>query len=141
MKTFFATILLGIILLFTSCSNDQDYEVGDDKAYVKSAENMAEKERKHPEKFFTVQASTKKNLLGQTVVRGTIYNKAKVIALKDFEIKLRFFSKTGALLEEDTETIYEDLNAGASTKFKSKYFTPKGSDSLSIIPISAKPVQ
>ena len=91
---------------------------------------MEKAEEKKPEKFLSVKSSYKKNLLGQSVVSGIIYNNAKVANYKDIEIKLQFYSKTNSLLEEDVETIYEEVNAGGITKFKSKYFSPKGTNSV-----------
>jgi hypothetical protein len=126
------------IFVFAACTNKNDYELNSDKTYEKSAETLAEREKKSPSAFINVTGSDKKNFFGQTVVRGTIFNNAKVITYKDVSMKLSFYSKTGALLEEDNETIYEAISPGASRSFKSKYFTPKGTDSVGIRVISAK---
>jgi len=45
---------------------------------------------------------------------------------------LSFFSKTGAKLDEGLETIYENIGPGQTVKFKTKYFAPKGTDSVAI---------
>ena len=50
--------------------------------------------------------------------------------MKNIDISISFFSKTGTLLEEDHETIYEELKPGSSIDFKSKYFAPKGTDNV-----------
>jgi hypothetical protein len=71
-------------------------------------------------------------------VRGEVKNNAKIVTYKDVDIKLSFYSKTGAILEEDHETIYETIAPGATVKFKSKYFTPKGSDSVGFRVVEAK---
>jgi hypothetical protein len=42
------------------------------------------------------------------------------------------------VLEEDHETVYETIAPGASFKFKSKFFTPKGSDSVGFKVVEAK---
>jgi len=99
---------------------------------------MAELEQKSPAGFLTVSGTKKKNLLGQTVVNGTIFNKARVVTYKDIELKLSFYSKTGTLLEEDKEVIYESIHPGGSKRFKSKYFTPKGTDSVAMKIAGAK---
>jgi hypothetical protein len=61
-----------------------------------------------------------------------------MVTYKDVEIKLFFYSKTGTLLEEDVETIYEEVHPGSSVRFKSKYFAPKGSDKLELKVMGAK---
>lgn len=124
-------VLIIFPLALLSCKDKQEYSVGGDD-YNHQTEKLAETEMKFPKKFLSVKSSDKKNILGQTVVRGVITNNAKVAAYKDIDIKLRFYSKTAVLLEEDVETIYENLGPGETTKFKSKYFSPKGSDSVSI---------
>ncbi len=99
---------------------------------------MEEVEQKNPQRFLTAKIDTKKNLLGQTVVRGTINSTAKIVSYKDVGITLRFFSKTGALLEEDQDTVFETVDPGTSVKFKTKYFAPKNTDSVSVTVTGAK---
>ena len=77
-------------------------------------------------------------MIGQTVVIAHVTNKATVCTYKDIEIKLSFYSKTGALLEEDHETVYQSIHPGGSASFKSKYFAPKGTDSVGLTVIRAK---
>jgi len=48
------------------------------------------------------------------------------------ELRLSFFSKTGTKLDEAVETIYENVGPGKTVKFKTKYFAPKGTDSVAI---------
>ena len=58
--------------------------------------------------------------LGQTVIKGTLVNNAKVCTYKDVNVELAFYSKTGTLLEKDTETIFENIAPGDSKDFKTK---------------------
>ena len=136
MKRIYALFI--IVFLFSSCGNNSDFPVTESKDYQKSSETIEKTEQKHPENFLTVEGKKKKNMLGQTVIRGTIINKAKMVTFKDVEIKLFFYSKTGTLLEEDVETIYEEVHPGSSVRFKSKYFAPKGSDKLELKVMGAK---
>ena len=126
------------ILLFISCSDKNNYSVSSDKAYEKNKTSIMETEQKNPESFLTAKGDEKKNLIGQTVVKGKIFNAAKMVTYKDVSIKLSFYSKTGAVMEEDVETIYETIDPGLSKSFKSKYFTPKGTDSVGMKVLGAK---
>ncbi|RYG50339.1 MAG: hypothetical protein EOO01_10950 [Chitinophagaceae bacterium] len=126
-----------LILLLMSCSGNST-ETKDKDKYQKSQESMEEVEQKNPQRFLSAKIDTKKNLLGQTVVKGTITSTAKIVSFKDVSITLRFFSKTGALLEEDQDTVFETVSPGSSVKFKTKYFAPKDSDSVSVTVTGAK---
>ncbi len=59
---------------------------------------------------------------------------------KDVDLKLTFYSKTKALLETDKETVFEVLPPGQSKNFKTKYFAPKGTDSVALEVLGAKVV-
>lgn len=130
-------LLLFCTILFAACANENKYEISGDK-YEKTKASLEEIERENPGRFLTVSGGSKKNLLRQTVINGKITNNAKTVSYKDINIKLRFFSKTGALLEEDEETIFETIHPGSTEEFKTKYFAPKGTDSVSLTVLGAK---
>ena len=131
-------LLCGIAAFFlTACNSKADDKKATDN-YEKGKLAVEEAEKKHPERFLTVGGNDKRNLLGQTVIKGTIINNAKMVSFKDVDIKLSFYSKTGALLEEDHEVIYETVGPGESKHFKSKYFAAKGTGSVAMKVISAK---
>ncbi len=123
-------------ILFSCNSAEKKFDTDN---YEKNKETLEEKEKKNPQMFLVVTGHDKKNLIGQRVIRGTIMNKASVCTYKDVQLKISFFSKTGVLLEENKETVYEIVQPNNSVKFKTKYFSPKGTDSVSIVVISAKP--
>ncbi len=137
MKLFFGIITASI--LFFSCNgNGKDKNVKEDNDYEKSKESLEQKEQKNPAKFISVDGDKKKNLIGQTVVKGEVFNNAKIVTYKDVDVKISFYSKTGTILEEDHETVFENIAPGKSAKFKAKMFTPKGADSVSFTVEGAK---
>jgi hypothetical protein len=127
-----------LCIFFISCNTAQDKDNSRKDKYENSKLSLEEIEKKAPRDFLTVTGTDKKNLIGQTVVRGKIHNNAKVVTYKDVDIKLFFYSKTGTLLQEDQEMIYESIAPGTSTSFKSKYFSPRGTDSIAMKVLSAK---
>ena len=131
---YFFTFLIAL----NACENKNDYDIQTGKTYESSKENIEKTEQRNPTQFILVKADRKKNILGQSIIKGHISNMAKIVSYKDIDVKLFFYSKTGALLEEDHEILYETIAPGATKKFKSKYFTPKGTDSVSLKIISAK---
>ena len=136
MKNIYALLIIAFTI--SSCGNNSDFPIIDNSSNQQSAESISKMEKKHPEKYITVEGKDKKNLLGQTVIKAKLINTAKEVTFKDVEIKLSFYSKTGTLLEEDVETIYEEVHPGSSVRFKSKYFAPKGTGKLEMKVITAK---
>ena len=130
-------LFCGILFIAASCKNGHQYEINTDK-YENTKESLAQTEQKNPARFLTVEGNKKKNFLGQTVVKGKVYNNAKVVSYKDIDIRLSFYSKTGTLLEEDHDMVYETIHPGSGSSFKSKYFAPKGTDSVAFHIAGAK---
>ncbi len=131
-----------LIVIYTfictiSCSNEKKYDINSNK-YEKGKASIESIEKENPEQFLQVKGNSKKNLLKQTVITGNIFNSAKIVTFKDIGIKIQFYSKTGALLEEDQEVVYESIHPGGSVSFKSKYFAPKGADSVAMKVTEAK---
>lgn len=135
-KTLAAIILSGFVL--AACSNeDKTADKAKDK-YEQTKETLEETEKKNPKRFLSVSGHDKRNLIRQTVIKGTISNGAKVVSYKDIDVELTFYSKTGALLEKDHEVIYETVTPGNTVSFKTKYFAPKGTDSVGLKILGAK---
>ena len=131
-------VLIVSVALFSCSENDTKKAEKDKNSYEAAKESLQEKEVKNPQKFLSVSGHDRNNILGQTVIKGTVTNKATVAKYKDIEVKLDFYSKTGTLLETDKETVFEILSPGESKNFKTKYFAPKGTDSVALAIISAK---
>lgn len=136
MKIVFAS--LSLALLAIACNSEANESKKQADRYEQTKLSLEEMEKQSPAKFLSVTESDKKNLLGQRVVKGKITNNARMASFKDVEIKVAFYSKTGVLLQEDVETIYETLAPGATASFKSKYFAAKGTDSVALKVVSAK---
>jgi major membrane immunogen (membrane-anchored lipoprotein) len=140
MKKIAVIISASIILL--SCNNSDTKKAAKEKdSYEATRESLQDKETKNPQNFLTVSGHDRHNILGQTVVKGTVTNKATVASYKDVDVKLDFYSKTGTLLETDKETVFEIIGPGQSKNFKTKYFAPKGTDSVALAVTGAKVVE
>ena len=138
MKKVSALLISASIILFSCSESDSKKAEKEKDSYEATKETLQQKETKDPQSFLTVAGHDKRNLLGQTVVKGTITNKATVASYKDVDVKLDFYSKTGTLLETDKETVYEIIAPGQSKNFKTKYFAPKGTDSVALTVTAAK---
>src|SRR6218665_2158015 len=137
MKRAFSLALICAISI-TACRDKEAQAKKTADKYEDTKLSLEEIEKQTPAKFISVAESDKKNLLRQRVVKRKVTNNAKMATFKDIDLKISFYSKTGVLLEEDQETIYETLAPGTSASFKSKYFAAKGTDSIAIKVMSAK---
>jgi len=140
MKKYILLIFTLSVFMFACSSDSATKEKTEKESYQLTKAELLKKEQKNPKDFITVTGYNKKNILGQTVVKGTLSNKASIAIFKDVDIKLSFYSKTRALLETDNETEYIALGPGESKDFKTKYFTPKGTDSVALKVLGAKVV-
>ncbi|MEP6594387.1 MAG: FxLYD domain-containing protein [Ginsengibacter sp.] len=141
MKKSFVFLFVSSIILFACNSNDAKKALTEKENYELTKKNLRDKEIKNPQIFLSVAGSNKHNLVGQTVVKGIVVNKATVAVYKDVDVQLEFYSKTGTLLETDKETVYETIHPGQSKSFKTKYFAPRGSDSVALKVLDAKIVE
>jgi hypothetical protein len=140
MKAFIFSLFISITFLACSESDTKKSEKEKD-SYEATKESLQDKEKKNPQNFLIVTGNNRNNLVGQTVVKGTITNKASVATYKDVDVKLDFYSKTKTLLETDKEIVYEVIGPGVSKNFKTKYFAPKGTDSVALSVTAAKIVE
>lgn len=138
MKINLGAVAILCVVLFSCDSTDK--KTGE-VSYQLTKKELLLTEQKNPAGFLNITGSDKRNILGQTVVKGKITNKATVAIFKDIDVELSFFSKTKALLEKDTETIFEQLKPGEMKDFKTKYFAPKGTDSVALKILRAKIVE
>ncbi len=123
-------LLSAFVLIFIFSCNDQNTISKSNDSYKKSKLTIQQIEQQNPLRFLEVVGKDKHNLIGQTVVKGEIANKATVVTYKDISVSIKFISKTGVLLEEDEEVIYEEVKPGSSINFKSKFFAPKGTEDV-----------
>jgi ABC-type Fe3+-hydroxamate transport system substrate-binding protein len=138
MKKIIPGLIMATVFFAACSSNEKSAEEKAKDKYEQTKESMEQTEKKNPKRFLMVEGHDKRNLLGQTVIKGTITNKATVAKFKDVDVELTFFSKTGVLLEKDHEVVYETIAPGSSTNFKTKYFAPKGTDSVAMKIVGAR---
>jgi hypothetical protein len=140
MKRLFLIFVVFTLIAF-SCKSDAKKTSTEKEVYEQTKESLKAKEEKNPQNFLFIDGHDKRNLLGQTVIKGFLTNKASIAVFKDVNIKLSFYSKTSTLLETDKETVFEVLHPGETKSFKTKYFAPKGTDSVALDVLSAKVVK
>lgn len=125
--------------VFAACGGDEKAaEVKSKDKYEQTKETLEQTEKKNPKRFLNVDGYKRRNLIRETVVKGTITNKATVASYKDIDVEISFYSETGALLLKDHEVVYKVIAPNSSEDFKYKTYAPKGSDSVSMKIVNAK---
>ncbi len=119
-----------LFLLWICCiacsSNDAEK-----KSYETQKINIAETEEKDAIDFIVVKGESKKHLLGRTVVRGTLQNKASVCSYKNCRVKQIAFADDKKV-EEHEDVIEMVIAPGTKVNFKTRYKLPKGTDSVAL---------
>ena len=103
-----------LLLLLNACGGKNEYDVNTGKNYENNKKNLEKTEQRSPAVFMSIKGIRKKNILGQSIIKGEIINMAKIVSYKDIDVKLFFYSKTGTLLEEDHEVLYENIPPGGN---------------------------
>lgn len=130
---------LFIIAFFAECKNgDKKF---DSTSYEKEKESLEQKERKNPLRFLKVQGESKKNIIGQTVVRVNLTNTASVVTYKNVRIKMLFYDREGNVFENHEELLEKQIHPGERQKIKSKYFSQRRTDSIAFTVMSATDVE
>jgi hypothetical protein len=128
MKKIIPALIL-VSFVFAACGGDEKASSEKDK-YQQTRETLEQTEKENPKRFLSVEGDERKNLIRQTVVKGTITNKATVASFKDIDVEISFYSETGALLLRDHEVVYKVVGPNSSENFKYKTYAPKGTDSV-----------
>jgi hypothetical protein len=136
-------LLLLLIIALQACNNNTDTVSLNDKektGYNNAKENLADLEKRKPLQFLKIDGKYKRNkLFGISVFKGSISNKATVVAYGKIRVKLLYYNEAGTLVENHEEEIEETIEPGDNVKFTARYKTPKGTDSIKASIMSAVP--
>jgi uncharacterized membrane protein len=112
MKRLIGIILLGSALSFTvaSCS---------------SAEAAAKAD---PSKQISVQARFDHDKVGNSELKGAIFNMNNDVDFEDIVLKVDFYNKAGGMIGSRSFVVKEKINPGESEKFKLEFRAPKDTD-------------
>ncbi len=121
-----------IFTLFTSCGADDDKA----ESYQQQKQSLLNSEKSNPLRFLKVTSDFKKNLLGKTVVKGSVENTATVASYRNVRLKLLYFND-GKLFENHEDVMTDVLKPGDEIGFKLRYKLHQKADSVSVSVMSA----
>jgi hypothetical protein len=128
-----------MLACFFSCKDEK--KKFNDVTYEEQKETLEQKERKNPLHFLKVEGDYNKNIIGQTVVKMKIINKASLVSYKNIRVKMLFYDKEGKVFENHEEIFEKQIKPGDYSKLKSKYFAQRRTDSIALSIMSAVDVE
>lgn len=102
---------------------------------------LAVKEQGNPTAYLIIIGKPRKNLIGETVLEGTITNTSTAAVFKDIEVGVSFIAPSGTMLGGKSFTVYEMLGPSQSTPFKVKVTAPKQTESIDMEVVNAVAVE
>ena len=122
-----------LIISVAACNN----KTPDIEEYEVQKKSLADVEKENPLQFIVIEGEWKRHLLGRTVVRGVLINKATLCSYKNLRLQQIAFAN-GKQVEEHEDVIDDVITPGESVPFKTRYKLPKGADSVALFVMSAE---
>jgi hypothetical protein len=111
------------------------------KTPVKLKEEIRKKEPVKPISYLKVKMKWHKNLIGETVLEGTLQNTAPATNFKDPVLLVTWISKTNTTMETDRYPLYKYLGAGNTIPYKLKVKAPSKIGDVKVSVESATAIQ
>lgn len=102
---------------------------------------LVQTEQQNPGKYISGRVRNRENLIGQTVVEGTLTNSATIAVFKDVVIQVDFISKTNSIMGSKKFTVYQAIHPGEAVSFKEKAFAGKDVADVHVSVVSASAVE
>jgi RNA polymerase subunit RPABC4/transcription elongation factor Spt4 len=105
----------------SSSAINSNYEVvPKPKTEAELKEELRKKEASHPTDYIGVEYTWRVNLIANTILEGTVSNKATISGFKNVTIRANFYSKTDMLLGKEDFTVMEFIKPGHNVPFRHK---------------------
>ena len=98
---------------------------------------LLQKEKQSPELYISNHSTWRKNLVGETVIEGTLSNAAKIAGFKNIVLQVQWLSKTNSVMGTKQIIVYEFVGAGKSIKYKLKSSAPSKLGNVQVSVVSA----
>lgn len=95
----------------------------------------------NPAKYLVKTIKTRKNIVGKTIIEGTVTNKTPNMIFKDIVIDVAYLSKTGTTISTQRFVVYEVAKPGKKVPFKFKARSPEGTKTFSTELVTAAVVR
>ena len=125
-RLIFLSVVLTLILV--ACNNSQNRIKTPDEL----RQELLVREQSTPSQYLKDNGTWRKNLIGATVLEGTISNSATLANFKDIVLKVGWLSKTNTVIKTEEYIIYENVGAGQSIPYKIKVDAPPATNGVQV---------
>ena len=98
---------------------------------------LLQKEKQSPESYISNSNTWRKNIVGETVLEGTLSNASKMADFENIVLEVQWLSKTNTVMETKRLTVNEFIGAGKSVKYKLKSSGPSKFGNVRVSVVSA----
>jgi hypothetical protein len=117
---------IGYLIYANNHSTDASpFDMSSQKSPEQIKAELVQSEKENPGQFISGRARNRKNLIGETVIEGTLDNTATIAVFKDIVLQVDFLSKTNSVIASKNFTVYEIIQPGQTINFKEKAFVGK----------------
>lgn len=140
-------LIIFLIILIAACgqtnSSIKENSSFSNSSHEKTPEELRQellmKEKQNPITYLKQQSTWRRNLIGETVLEGTISNIATLANFKDVILDVTWLTKTQTKLKSEKYAVYEYIGAGKSITYKIKANAPSSTGGVQIEIASATP--
>jgi len=114
------------------------FSFSNQKSPAELRSELLQKEKQSPEVYISNHITWRKNLVGETVLEGTLSNAAKIAVFKNIVLEVQWLSKTNEVMEtKQFLIVHEFVGAGNSIKYKLKSSGPSKFGNVKVSVVSA----
>ena len=106
-------------------SDSDDVPFGDPPTEEELNREKLLREHARPSEFIMITFGNRKNILGETVVEGTMTNNAELTTFRDLQLMLYFEDGSGQPIDSASQTVFERMPPGGKAEFKLKEKGPR----------------
>ena len=118
-------LILSLLTYLIYANKQPTYADAVDRPVQKSPEasksELMQTEKQNPVHYISGKVSHRKNLIGETVIEGTLTSSATLAVFKDVILETNLLSKTDSLTVTKKITVYEKIAPGKTVSFKEKF--------------------
>lgn len=109
----------------TNTGDPDDVPFGDPPSEEEKEREKLLREHARPQEFIVLTYSTRKNLLGETVIEGSMTNNAEATAYRDLQMIMYFDNADGIPIDSASQTVFEQMLPGGKAEFRLKEKGPR----------------
>jgi hypothetical protein len=110
-----------------------DVPFGDPPSTEEMEQEKILREHARPSEFIVLTYSTRKNLLGETVVEGNMTSNAEFTAYRDLQMMVYFDNEDGIPIDSASQTVFEKIIPGGSVEFRMKEKGPRKAKEVRVL--------